>query len=291
MPPRRALAAWRGRGPTSTRACGRDSSNIWGSSGIPGIAAEAARPSLAEGRVPAAFAGIDWGQEWRSGDPERGRDLFRATTGVSCVACHRFRGEGGQNGPSLEEADKRLSAPVHGRVDPGAGRPGRPAVSSLGHRASVGRSPDGIILQEGPKVLTLGLTDGTTRELAVADIEERKAASTSIMPEGLVKYAAGPPRLPRLPAQARGSLIGAISIRPMDRAHRAYRDRPGWGIGVGDRGLGRCAGGAGDGGRIEGRWPARTVWCDGEHVRRGGAGGAAMLGAQGLIMILPPLAT
>ena len=50
----------------------------------------------------------------RSGDRATRSGDVRSSgpaTGVSCVACHRFRGEGGQNGPSLEEADKRLSAP------------------------------------------------------------------------------------------------------------------------------------------------------------------------------------
>ena len=161
--------------------------HLRGLPGYLGIAGEAARPMLAEGKIPAAFAGIDWTQEWRAGDPERGRALFRATTGVSCVACHRFRGEGGQNGPSLEEADKRLSAPYMAGSILAPGAQIAPQYLPWAIALKSGEVLTGIILQEGSKALTLGMTDGTTRELALADIDERKAASTSIMPEGLVK--------------------------------------------------------------------------------------------------------
>jgi putative heme-binding domain-containing protein len=45
----------------------------------------------------------------------------------------------------------------------------------------------GIILQEGPNTLIVGQNDGSTREISRSDVEERKPAETSIMPEGLVK--------------------------------------------------------------------------------------------------------
>lgn len=161
--------------------------HLRGRPGYLGIAAEAARPSMAEGKIPAAFAGFDWAQDWRTGDPERGRALFRAKTGVSCVVCHRFRGEGGQNGPSLEEADKRLSAPYMAESILAPGAQVAPQYRPWAIALRSGEVLTGILLQEGSKTLTLGLNDGTTRELALPDIEERKAAATSIMPEGLVK--------------------------------------------------------------------------------------------------------
>ena len=137
--------------------------------------------------IPAAFAGVDWAKAWRSGSPERGRGLFRSQTGVACIACHRFRGEGGNNGPSLEEADRRLSIPylAESVLAPGAqvAPQYRPWTLALKSGAVV----TGIVLQETANSLLVGLNDGTTREIARGDVEERKQAETSIMPEGLVK--------------------------------------------------------------------------------------------------------
>ncbi len=57
----------------------------------------------------------------------------------------------------------------------------------MGDRPSIGEVVTGILLQESPKAPTLGRNDGSTRELDPLDNEERKAAFTSIMPEGPVK--------------------------------------------------------------------------------------------------------
>jgi putative heme-binding domain-containing protein len=151
------------------------------------IAEQVGTPPASSSKVPAAFAGIDWSEAWKSGDPKRGRELFRAKQGVSCIACHRFRGEGGNNGPSLEEVGKRLSVPYMAEsvLAPSAQVAPQYRPSTIALKS--GEVLNGLVLQETPKTLTLGLADGTTRELAVDDVEERKSAETSIMPEGLAK--------------------------------------------------------------------------------------------------------
>ena len=164
---------------------GRVVGHLKSRAGYERIASEVGSSGTPSG-LPAAFAAIDWAKDWKGGDPERGRALFRSQTGVSCIVCHRFRGEGGQNGPSLEEADKRLTVAyvVESVLKPNAQvapqyRPWTLALKS-------GEVLNGVLLEQGAEALTIGFNDGTTRRIAPGDVEERQPSSSSIMPEGLV---------------------------------------------------------------------------------------------------------
>ncbi len=154
--------------------------------GRPGFADLANAATAAPTRA-GPFAGIDWEATWRSGDLERGRALFEAKSGVSCIACHRFGGQGGNNGPSLEDADQRLTVAylVESILAPNAHVAPQYQPTTVALKS--GEVVVGIVLQEGPTRLTLGLADGTTRELATDQVEERMRAEASIMPEGLAK--------------------------------------------------------------------------------------------------------
>jgi putative heme-binding domain-containing protein len=150
------------------------------------IPSEAPEPPPAP---PEGFAGVDWATAWRSGNAERGRQLFTSKETLSCNACHRFRGDGGNVGPSLEQAGQRLSPSYVAESVLTPSAQVAPQYQTWTLALDSGEVLAGIILEEGPERLVVGLSDGTTRSLEPGAVAERRPSPTSVMPEGLAKSA------------------------------------------------------------------------------------------------------
>jgi putative heme-binding domain-containing protein len=123
--------------------------------------------------------------ELPSRSPTRGRAILEA---ASCLSCHRVAGEGGSTGPELENVAVRYSAKeLLAHIL-------EPSASILeGYEAELfvltsGRAVSGRVMAEEPGLLLV--RDDPYREdlleLPLADIEERRPATLSTMPEGLL---------------------------------------------------------------------------------------------------------
>ncbi len=114
------------------------------------------------------------------GDPSKGRAIFAKT----CVQCHTLFEPGGKVGPELTGANRSdLDYVLQNILDPSA-------VVGKDYQATVIRLKNdrvisGIVRMETKDVVTL-LTENDTLTLAVSDIDARKTAEISMMPEGLL---------------------------------------------------------------------------------------------------------
>ncbi len=114
------------------------------------------------------------------GDVAKGRDVYLRV----CAACHR-RGEYGHDvGPNLatviEHAPERLLANI---LDPSADiQPGYQGSTCV---LTSGEVVAGIVAAEAGGSVTMKLADGTTRNIARAEIDELVTSNRSFMPEGM----------------------------------------------------------------------------------------------------------
>jgi putative heme-binding domain-containing protein len=154
------------------------------------IACQAGDPDVARVRGPGA-GGFDpkpyerYAREHR-GDPGRGRVLFNDPKGAACLKCHRVKGEGGDVGPDLSDVGGKY-ARVH--LIESVLEPSRQIVE--GYRTIVvalrdGRVLSGLVKGESAEELTLADAEGTRHTMRKSDVEERKPAETSLMPDNLV---------------------------------------------------------------------------------------------------------
>ncbi len=121
------------------------------------------------------------------GDPVRGRALFMDRKGMACVDCHRARADGGDVGPDLSDVGAKYD---RAQLIESVLEPSRQIVE--GYRPTVlamsdGRVVTGLVKSESNEVLEL--VDAERRRLVVrkGDIEERRAAETSLMPDNLAE--------------------------------------------------------------------------------------------------------
>lgn len=118
------------------------------------------------------------------GDPKRGEALFFSDR-AKCSACHAVGGKGGAVGPDLSAVGGKFDRP---HLIESVTEPSRQIVE--GYRATVltladGRTLTGIVKGESGGRLKLVDAEGKAHELAAAEIEARREAKTSLMPEGL----------------------------------------------------------------------------------------------------------
>ena len=114
-----------------------------------------------------------------SGDPSDGAAVFRRR----CAVCHRLENTGQQIGADLSNLrDRSVSTLVTAILDPNR------AVESrfLSYTAVLadGRTVSGLVQNETETSLTIVGSDGKTRELLRADLEQLLASGRSFMPEG-----------------------------------------------------------------------------------------------------------
>jgi putative heme-binding domain-containing protein len=122
------------------------------------------------------------------GDAERGKRLFASQQpmSMSCSACHKARGEGGDIGPDLTDIGNKFER-VH--LIESVLEPSRQIVE--GFRVTVlntkdGRVLSGVVRSETEADLTLMMLDGKRETIRKADIDARRITDTSLMPENLV---------------------------------------------------------------------------------------------------------
>ena len=119
--------------------------------------------------------------EGDKGVAARGEAVFK----TNCAACHRLFGEGERIGPELTGSERGdLDFLLTSLVDPSAVV--RKEYQGQTLSLKDGRVLTGMIVEEDGRTLTL--FDGQKQKTTIAksDIEDRKAAEASVMPEGLL---------------------------------------------------------------------------------------------------------
>jgi putative heme-binding domain-containing protein len=153
-------------------------------------------------------------------DRSHGRAVFART----CAACHTLFREGGKIGPDLTGSQRTHPEYILSKVlDPNA-------VVARDYQVTIvlttdGRTVSGLVKEETPNVLTLQTQNEVVR-LAKTDIEDRRQAAQSMMPEGqlatmsdaevrdLIAYLAGPNQVPLPPAKSAEKSNAATGGRP-----------------------------------------------------------------------------
>lgn len=116
------------------------------------------------------------------GDAGRGRIVFKKT----CVACHRYGGEGNQIGANLASLqDRSTGAMLTAILDPNQAVEGK--YKSYAAVLKDGRVLNGMIVEESATNLTLAASNGSLQTLLRSDLEELGSNGISFMPEGLEK--------------------------------------------------------------------------------------------------------
>jgi len=125
----------------------------------------------------------------RAGDARRGRDVFFRTTAdaPACSACHRAQGRGLPVGPDLSTIGTKLGKDglLEAILNPSG-------AVAFAYQSTVfvladGRVIDGIVVEESPTALVLRDARAERLTVATADVLERRASTTSLMPDGLTR--------------------------------------------------------------------------------------------------------
>jgi len=137
------------------------------------------RNSAARARRIAEVRGVL--PEGDKGVAARGAVVFKN----NCMACHRLFGEGERIGPELTGAQRGdLDFLLSSLVDPSAVV--RKEYAGQTFALKDGRVLTGMVVEEDGRTLTLFDAQKQKTTIAKSEIEERKAAEASIMPEGLL---------------------------------------------------------------------------------------------------------
>jgi quinoprotein glucose dehydrogenase len=128
-----------------------------------------------------------WRESLAGGDAERGRQLFLTKTELSCVRCHKIKGEGGDVGPDLagigskQKRDYLLESIVLPSKQIAKGY--ETVVLTLKN----GQIRSGILKAEGAKEIKLMTAEGQLITVDKKQVDERETGK-SAMPEDLIKY-------------------------------------------------------------------------------------------------------
>lgn len=118
---------------------------------------------------------------------EVGRNLFKV---ANCVGCHKLNGEGREFGPDLTKIEMAKHTTEHllrSMLEPS--KEINEKFQSYTIELSSGKVVTGMIVEETPtelKLLVDPLAKGEPVVIPVAEIEERRKATISIMPQGLL---------------------------------------------------------------------------------------------------------
>ena len=121
------------------------------------------------------------------GDAENGRKIFRYKAEVSCLRCHKIKGEGGEVGPDLTGIGSKQKRDylLESIVDPN--KQIAKGFENVLITLKNGRTVTGIVKVEDAKEVKLMNADGQTIVVPKDQIDERKAGK-SAMPEDIVKH-------------------------------------------------------------------------------------------------------
>jgi len=123
----------------------------------------------------------------KPGDPARGFAVFRRESGPMCLRCHKVYGEGGDVGPDLSDlARKRTREEILEQVLAPSAR------IAAGFRATSFELDDGTLVtgrvrSETKERIEVWDAEGRVREIAPADVKERRESDVSAMPAGLAR--------------------------------------------------------------------------------------------------------
>lgn len=121
----------------------------------------------------------------RQGDPARGEAVFFRKSSEACASCHRVQGRGRWVGPDLSTIGVKYGKGelLNSILNPSA------AISynfrSLVLALSDGRVVTGLPVEETPQKLVVKTAEGERVAVAPREIEERRIAETSLMPDNL----------------------------------------------------------------------------------------------------------
>jgi len=138
-----------------------------------------------------------------SGDAARGASLYTK----HCGACHRFRNQGAEIGPALDDiASKSWAATLQNILDPN--RVVEPSFVSYVVLTDAGRKFTGIVANETPTSITLKSVGESPRTLLRNDIDEIRSTGVSLMPVGFER---------ELDQQALADLLTWLTSGMLDR--------------------------------------------------------------------------
>jgi putative heme-binding domain-containing protein len=132
--------------------------------------------------LAAAVKEMDHGRSYSNG-----KRMFQVAT---CIACHKFNGEGTEIAPDLTKLDPKQQSPVEilrDIVEPSLRI--NEKYQTFRFETTKGKVFTGLILQETPKIVKIienPLAKAEPVVLKQSEIAERKKMPTSIMPKGLL---------------------------------------------------------------------------------------------------------
>ncbi len=135
-----------------------------------------ATPTAAPPDEPPPFA-------LNGGDPNRGEAIYLGKE-ANCATCHRRNGKGGEVGPSLDHLTGADPAAVYRDID----RPSvliRPDYVPYTVALKSGQVLSGIVRADGADALRVLDAEAHSTRVPLADVDELRPATTSLMPVGL----------------------------------------------------------------------------------------------------------
>jgi putative membrane-bound dehydrogenase-like protein len=123
----------------------------------------------------------------RTGNAERGRQLFLDARKTQCAKCHRVGDQGERIGPELTGLGGRFSRVhlIESILEPS--RTIAPSFQTLVVALKDGRIASGIKVAETTDRLTIADREGNRHDLRKADIAQQETSAMSTMPDGLEK--------------------------------------------------------------------------------------------------------
>ncbi len=133
------------------------------------------------------FLAVDWSEAVKTGDVARGKKLFGAES-LGCAKCHAATAtQPGGGGPSLADAGKRFSVAYLVESVLAPNKVISPVFKSSTIETKEGKVITGLIVSETGDKLELLLPDTKRISINKSEIEARKLADISAMPQGVAK--------------------------------------------------------------------------------------------------------
>ncbi len=141
---------------------------------------EARQPRLGNVVQPQAILSL-------AGDTQRGRQLFFETPSVSCKNCHRLENQGVPLGPDLSAIAAKLNATqlLESILEPS--KVIEPQYRTYLISTNDGQVLSGLLVRQDEEAVVLKNALNEEQTLAVADIEQMRPQSVSLMPELLLR--------------------------------------------------------------------------------------------------------
>ncbi|MBC7821666.1 MAG: c-type cytochrome, partial [Planctomycetaceae bacterium] len=137
--------------------------------------------------IDAKFFAVDWSEAVKTGDVARGKKLFGAES-LGCAKCHAATAtQPGGGGPSLADSGKRFSVAYLVESVLAPNKVISPVFKSSTIETKDGKVITGLVVSETGEKLEVLLPDTKRISINKSDIEARKLADISAMPQSVVK--------------------------------------------------------------------------------------------------------